>query len=363
VPGTEGKAFEREFAAFHDAQFGIACANGTAALQTALRALNIGHGDEVILPAYTFVATASAVLSVGAVPVFADVEADTLAMDAASAEAAITPRTAALLPVHVAGRPADLDAILAAATRHGLPVIEDAAQAHAASWRGKGVGAHGDAGAFSFQASKNLNSGEGGIVLTNREDLAGAAWSAVNIGRLSNGVDHDPPVVGTNFRMTEFQAAILRAQMRRLPEQTARRTASANALRAGLSAIPGIRLPFDDPRITCNAYHLFPFRYDNQAFGGRPLASFLSALRAEGVPCSAGYVPLYRESLFANLVAARDRANLSPRHSDYAHLELPVCEQAATDTIWLGQSLLLSAPAEMDDIVEAVGRIQAAWTN
>src|SRR5579872_2615759 len=189
APGGEGKAFEEAFSRLHDARYGVTCANGTAGLQAALRALGIGRGDEVIVPAYTFVAPARAVLSVGALPVFADVDPDTLTLDPAAAEAAITPATAAIIPVHVAGRPADLDAFPALAARRKLALIEDAAQAHAASWRGKGVGSYGDLGAFSFQASKNLNSGEGGIVLTSRPDLADAVWTAVNIGRRRESAD------------------------------------------------------------------------------------------------------------------------------------------------------------------------------
>src|SRR5579871_1174348 len=159
VEGDQGVAVEAEFAAFQDARFGVACTNGTPALEIALRALGIGCGDEVIVPPYTFVATAGAVLTVSATPVFVDIEGDTLNIDPAQIEAAITPRTRAIIPAYIAGRPADMDAILEIARRHNLRVIEDAAQAHGAEWRGKHVGALGDLGTFSFQASKNLNSG------------------------------------------------------------------------------------------------------------------------------------------------------------------------------------------------------------
>jgi dTDP-4-amino-4,6-dideoxygalactose transaminase len=327
----------------------------------ALRALGIGCGDEVIVPAYTFVATASAVLGVGAVPVFVDIDPETLNMDPAGIETAITARTTAVIPVHIAGRPADLDAILAIAGKHGLAVIEDAAQAHAAAWRGRRVGAIGHIGSFSFQASKNLNAGEGGIVICGSEELADAAWSVVNIGRVRNGGWYDHQVYGSNFRLTEFQSAILRTQLARLPEQTERRTASAAALRERLAGIEGIRLPSPDPRITCHAYHLFTFRYQPEAFGGRPLAHFLKALAAEGVPCSDGYIPLYREGLFVRHAAGQDKGCHAGRHIDYPSLHLPVCEQVCTDTVWLEHSLLLSEPGEMDDIAEAIRRIQRAW--
>jgi dTDP-4-amino-4,6-dideoxygalactose transaminase len=363
VPGLEGKQFEREFSAFHDAGHGVACANGTVALEVALRALRIGCGDEVIVPAYTFIATAGAVLGVGAVPVFVDIDPDTFNMDPAGIEPAITPRTAAVIPVHIAGRPADLDAIPAIAKKHGLAVIEDAAQAHAASWRGRRVGAIGDIGSFSFQASKNLNSGEGGIVISDSEELADAAWSVVNIGRVRNGGWYEHQVYGSNFRLTEFQSAILRSQLLRLPEQTARRTACAEALRVLLSSIKGIRLPSEDPRITCHAYHLFTFRYEAEAFGGRSTGEFLKALKAEGVPCSDGYVPLYREGLFVSHTAGKDKGCHAGRHIDYPSLFLPVCEQICNDGVWLEHSLLLSEPSDMEDIATAIGRIQHAWTH
>jgi dTDP-4-amino-4,6-dideoxygalactose transaminase len=363
VPGGEGKAFEREFASFHDAEFGVACANGTVALEVALRALGIGCGDEVIVPAYTFVATASAVLGVSAVPVFVDIDPDTLNMDPALVEAAVTERTAAVIPVHIAGRPADMDAIPAIAEKHRLAVIEDAAQAHSAAWRGTKVGALGDIGTFSFQASKNLNAGEGGIVLSNREEVADAAWSVVNIGRVRNGAWYDHQVYGSNFRLTEFQSALLRTQLCRLPEQTTRRTAAAQALRGYLAGIDGIRLPSEDPRITCHAYHLFTFRYDPTCFGGRPVTEFLTALAAEGIPCSDGYIPLYREGLFVRHAAGQDKGCHAGRQIDYPNQYLPVCEQVCADCVWLEQSLLLSDPAELADIATAIKRIQSAWTN
>jgi len=362
VPGGEGKEFEREFASYHDADFGVACSNGTVALEVALRALGIGCGDEVIVPAYTFVATASAVLGVGAVPVFVDIDPDTLNMDPAGIEAAVTAMTAAIIPVHIAGRPADMDSILSIARRLKLAVIEDAAQAHAAAWRGTRVGALGDIGTFSFQASKNLNAGEGGIVLTNRMEIADAAWSVVNIGRVRNGAWYDHQVYGSNFRLTEFQSALLRTQLSRLPEQTQRRTTAALALRDCLSGIDGVRLPAADARITCHAYHLFTFRYEASAFGGRPVSEFLSALAAEGVPCSDGYIPLYREGLFVRHAARQDKGCHAGRQIDYPNQYLPVCEQVCADCVWLEQSLLLSDPREMSDIATAVSRIQRAWS-
>ncbi len=362
VEGEQGKAFEEEFAAFHDARVGINCTNGTAALEIALRALEIGCGDEVIVPPYTFIATASAVLSVSATPVFVDIQPDTLNIDPALIESAITSRTRAIIPVHIAGRPADMDGILAIARKHHLRVIEDAAQAHAAEWRGEKVGTLGDLGTFSFQASKNLNGGEGGAILTNDESLGDVAWSVANVGRVRSGRWYEHHTLGSNFRMTEFQAAILRVQIRRLPEQTARRSANADYLRKLLLDCPGIRLPADDKRITVHANHLFTFRYQQEEFGGRSLSDFLKALNAEGIPCCSGYGPLYKEKVFTRRAAGEGAWCQVGRKVDYSALCLPVCEQVSKDTVWLQQTILLGTESDMEDIATAIRKVQCAWT-
>jgi dTDP-4-amino-4,6-dideoxygalactose transaminase len=360
VEGDQGKLFEKEFAAYQHARYGLVCTNGTAALEIALRALDIGCGDEVIVPPYTFIATASAVLAVGATPVFADILPDTLNIDPAQIGAALTPRTRAIIPVHIAGRPADMDAVLAIAARYHLAVIEDAAQAHGAEWRGTRVGALGDFGTFSFQASKNLNSGEGGMILTNKQALADAAWSVINVGRVRGGHRYAHQVLGGNFRMTEFQSAILRTQLGRLPEQTARRTANARYLCELLSEIPGIMVPLDDPRITVHAYHLFTFRVDLDRLQGRTYPEFIEALKAEGIPCSDGYVPLYREGLFTRKSRKEVQWCQASRAIDYTALHLPICEQVCNDTIWLSQTLLLAERHDMEDVAAAITKIIAS---
>jgi dTDP-4-amino-4,6-dideoxygalactose transaminase len=362
VEGKHGVAFEQEFAAFQQARYGVMCANGTVALEIALRALGIGCGDEVIVPPYTFVATASAVLTVGATPVFVDIEVDTLNIDAAQIEAAITPRTRAIIPAYIAGRPADMDAILDIARRKDLRVIEDAAQAHGAAWRGRRVGALGDLGTFSFQASKNLNSGEGGIIVTDDEQLGDAAWSVMNVGRVRSGRWYEHQVLGGNYRITEFQSAILHVQLQRLPEQMRRRAANADRLRESLSAVEGIGLSRQDPRITEHAHHLFTFLYQAEAFGGRPLTTFVEALKAEGILCSTGYVPLYKEGLFARHAARQGSWCQAGRHLDYPNLRLPACEQVCAECVWLQQHLLLGNATDMDDIATAIVKIQHAWS-
>lgn len=362
VEGTKVREFEEAFARFHDAQFAVCVTNGTAALEVALRAAHIGCGDEVIVPPYTFIATATAVLAVGATPVFVDVEEESLNIDPAKVEEAITPRTRAVIPVHIAGCPADMDGVLEVARKHNLLVIEDAAQAHAAEWKGTKVGAIGDMGCFSFQASKNLNAGEGGAVITNDPHWADQIWSVHNVGRVRGGRWYEHHVLGGNFRMTEFQAAILLCQLRRLPEQTERRTRNAQKLTELLSQIPGIRPPRPDPRVTRHAYHLYIFRYNKEAFGGRPREEFLRALNAEGVPCSAGYVPLYKERVFVNRPASNDLCRRSML-KDYSKVYCPVCERAcAEEAVWLYQNMLLGDEEDMADIATAIAKVQRAFT-
>ena len=222
--------FEREFAAYHGARFGVTVNSGTAALQVALGAVGVKFGDEVIVPSYTFVATAAAVAAVGGVPIFVDVEEDTYNIDPQGVEEALTDKTVAIIAVHIGGRPADLDALTEIAGHRGIPLIEDACQAHGAAWKGRRVGAIGQIGCFSFQASKNLNCGEGGFIVTDDRSLADRAWSLHNCGRTRDGAWYEHAALGFNYRLSEFQAALLSSQLARLSAQTAQRTASAALL-------------------------------------------------------------------------------------------------------------------------------------
>jgi len=348
-------AFEEEFARFQDAQYGICNVNGTASLEIALRAAGIAAGDEVIVPPYTFIATASSVLMVNAVPIFADIEPDTYNLDPKAAEAAITPRTRAIIVVHVGGCPVDLDAFTELARKHNLTLIEDCAHAHAASWRGRKVGAIGDMGTFSFQSSKNINAGEGGIILTNDKQLHERCWSIVNVGRIPDGAWYEHHVLGSNYRLTEFQGALLRAQLTRLPEQAARRMENARFLNAELGRIPGIRPMRLDERVTGHGYHLYLFRYNAAEFGGMPREEFIRTLSAEGIPCSPGYVPLYRTDLF------RTQGTVAGAQVDYTKVVCPVAERACTEeAVWFTQNMLLGTREEMQEIVDAIAKIQAA---
>ena len=232
--------FERAFADYHQAGHGVSLNSGTTALQVALSALEIGFGDEVIVPSYTFIATASAVAAVGGAPVFVDVDPETYTISPAAVEEAVTERTKAVIAVHVAGQPADLDTLSGLCARRGLALLEDACQAHAAAWKGRRVGAIGDLGCFSFQASKNLNCGEGGFITTDDDALADRAWSLHNCGRVRAGAWYDHPTLGSNYRLSALQAALLSCQLRRLDGQTAERTKNASLLSSLIDEVDGI---------------------------------------------------------------------------------------------------------------------------
>ena len=367
IGGTKVAQFEQRFSAFQGARFGICVPNGTLALQMALNALGIGPGDEVITTPYTFIATASAAVQQGAVPVFVDIDLDTYNLDPTLIEAAITPRTKAIVPVHLAGRPVDMDAIMDVARRHGLRVLEDACQAWGAEWRSRRVGAIGDLGTFSFQSSKNVSAGEGGMVITNDEALGELCWSLHNVGRIRQGAWYQHEIIGGNLRMSEWQAAILLAQLERLPEHATRRAANARYLSEALSEASGVTpLPFDE-RITAHAHHLFICRYDPMAFGGRSRDEFVAALRAEGIEtASVGYLlPLNRNTAIRRSAGANARAIGYEWPSAADGLpELPICpnaDWATQHTFWLAQNTLLGDRADMESIVAAIRKIRHVW--
>ena len=360
--GERVAEFEAAFAAFQDARFGVTCCNGTVALELALLGAGVGTGHEVLVPPYTFIATATAVLKANAVPVFVDVEPDTLNLDPAQLEAAVTERTAAVVPVHFAGLPADMEAINAVARRHGLRVVEDAAHAWGSKLNGKGCGALGDAGTFSFQMSKNITAGEGGIVLSDDEELADTIRSLSNVGRGKGGAWYAHYLPGGNCRMTELQAALLLAQLTRLGEQTARRQRNAAILNEGLAAIDGLLPLREHPRANPRSYHLYIFRFDAGRFGCSR-ARFLEALRAEGVPCHGGYPhPIYRNPLFQpEDTDARAQQHAWPYYGltvDYSGVRCPNAERACAEAVWLKQAMLLAGEEDMRAIVRAVEKIR-----
>lgn len=352
--------FAEKFAAYVGVEHGVCVTNGTAAIEIALMAADVSRGDEVIVPPYTFMATASAVLAVNGIPIFADIDPETYNIDPDAIEEAITDRTKAIIPVHIGGCPADMDRIMEIARKRNLIVIEDSAQAHSAEWRGQRVGGIGNMGAFSFQSSKNLCAGEGGIITTGDQKLGDRCWSFCNCGRVKSGAWYDHRVLGSNFRMTAWQAALLLAQMERLDEQTETRNRNALYLSEKLSEIEGIKPAKRDERVTKHAYHLYIFRYNAESFAGQPRSRFLEALSAEGIPCSSGYNPLYKHELFkASIQRNPALYDCDEDKADYSKLYLPVTERVCDEeAVWFGQSMLLGTQEDMDDIVKAIKKIK-----
>jgi dTDP-4-amino-4,6-dideoxygalactose transaminase len=363
--GAAVAAFEDEYKKLTGAKHCLAASSGTAALSTVLGALDVGPGDEVIIPPYTFVATYNVVVLNYALPVFVDSDLESFQIDANKIEAAITSQTKALLPVHIGGSPADLDKILEVGKKHRLPVIEDACQAHLAEWRGQKLGTLGLAGCFSFQASKNLCSGEGGAVLTNDDQFAETCFNFHNQGRARQVTGYNFTYSGTrgsNLRLPEFQGRLLIAQMTRVVEQTQRRTDNANYLTKRLNEIPGIKPAKLYEGTTRSAYHLYMFRYDAAQFAGLDKGKFMAALNAEGVPCSGGYGMMNKDAYVTALAENPHFLKVygEKRMKNWLEQTLncpqndKVCEQA----VWFTQTTLLGTRTEMDQIVEAVRKIQ-----
>jgi len=362
--GENVSAFETAYASLTGAKHCLATANGTSALIASLGALGVGPGDEVIVPPYTFIATVNAVLMMRALPVFVDTDLETFQIDARKIEQAMTGRTRVILPVHLGGSAADLDAIMEVAGRRGVTVVEDACQAHLAEWRGRKVGTYGKAGCFSFQASKNLNSGEGGAILTDDEALVETCYRFHNNGRgrRNTGNDFSYRSTGANLRMTEFQAALLTAQMTRLEAQARTRDENGAYLTRLLRQIPGITPARMYDGCTRNAYHLYMFRYDPDRFSGLPRAAFLKALAAEGVPAQSGYSPLNKEPfLEAALAGPGVEAIYSRARLDAwrAANRCPQNDRLCAEAVWLVQTMLLGPRQDMDDIAGAVRKVQA----
>ncbi|MBD2861286.1 DegT/DnrJ/EryC1/StrS family aminotransferase [Paenibacillus oceani] len=346
--------FEEKFAAMHGAKHAVSVTNGTIGLTVALQAAGVKPGDEVIMPPYTFIATASAALLFGAIPVFVDVEPDTLLLDLDKVEAAITPRTKAIIAVHIAGAPVNMTGLNEIAAKHGLRVIEDAAQGVGAAWDGRPVGALGDFGSFSFQSGKNVTAGEGGIILTNDEELADIAWSLANVGRIRQGAWYQHERIGWNLRMTEFQAAILLAQLTRYDEQLQRRDRNAKLLTGLISEIGGFRTLKLDSRTTQHAHHLYMFGLTSEAADTIGKADFIRKVNAEGIPLLPGYVSLNRNRAVV--------AEIEKWTGEKRETSCPVSERFdEREGLWLHQNVLLGTEQDMHDIAQALGKVMNSY--
>jgi len=358
MAGSQASEFEKEFASYQGARRSLAVMNGTQAIEVALSALGIGRGDEVIVPAFSFISTASAVLCINAVPVFVDIRPDTYCMDADAIAAAITPRTRAIIPVHMAGQVADMDAILDVARKHNLPVLEDAAHAHGSEWKGQRVGALDVGGIFSFQAGKLMTAGEGGLVLSNDEEFIERCFLFGNCGRPKTDRTYQHCVLGSNSRMSELQAAVLRVQLQRLDEQNERRHQNAVLLDKMMSELPGIVPQGNDPRTTRNPHYMYMFRYDEAAFNGLPRQDLVDALIAEGVPAFVAYLAIHRTPVFSSRAFGPRWSSDDPLLPDYNEVHCPVSEEVGDTVVWLHHRALLGDEQDIVELVEAVNKIR-----
>ncbi|MBI4876753.1 MAG: DegT/DnrJ/EryC1/StrS family aminotransferase [Acidobacteria bacterium] len=332
--------FEKTFAEFQHCAWGVSAANGTVTLEMALEAADIGPSDEVIVPAISFISTASAVTRVGATPVFADIEPLTFNLDPARAAAAVTSRTRAILAVHFGGPLADMDRLAALARDRGILLLEDAAHAHGSEWNGRRAGSFGRAGSFSFQNSKVMTAGEGGILVSNDREFLDRAWSIANCGRRrgEGWFHHYTP--GSNYRLTAWQAAVLLAQLERLPAQIELRARNAEILRRELTGVPGLRFQQAPPQVNVHSHYLMLGRID-AARAGKTRNEFHQALTARGVPCT----PFYPHPLYGNPMYASGGCRVEP---------CPVAEECIGDAFWLPCRALMGDEEITREIAAAI---------
>jgi len=369
-PGPQTAEFARRFAEMQGGGHAVMMANGTVTMEVALRAADVGWGDEVIVPAYTFQATAAAPMAAGAIPVIVDIDPQTYCLDPQAVEAAITPRTRALVPVHLGAQMADMDVLMEIAERHNLIVVEDCAHAHGAKWRGRGAGTLGHFGSFSLQSSKILTTGEGGVLLCRPPELAARAASIIDCGRPHDVAGPHAEIesydrsgltftMGANYRMTELQAALGNVALERFPEQARQREEMAGYLEESLSEIPGVRLLKRDPRHTTRSFYRYIFAIQPEVFGaGHEVVC--AALSAEGIPCWSGYEAMHHYELFQPGLSRLPVPSAFPEKFDFSKMDLPESERACQrEAMWLDECVFRAGRQGVDDTVAAVAKVQA----
>lgn len=361
-PGPKTAELARKFAEMQGGGYAVPMANGTVTMEVALRAAGIGWGDEVIVPACTFQATAAAPMNAGAIPVIVDIDPNNYCMDPKAAARAITAKTRAIIPVHLASNMADMDAIMTLAEKHNLVVIEDCAHAHGAKWNGRGAGTIGHFGSFSLQSSKTLTSGEGGILLCRTEELARKAMAVIDCGRGhegEGGSEEGPsPVMGGNFRLSELQAALALVGIQRFPAQAKEREQMAAYMDEALSEVPGVRVLRSDPRHTTRSFYQYIFAIDPATFGMEHDV-LCAALVAEGVTCEVGYEAMHHYSLFQPRNSRLAVPNAFPECFDFSRMSFPVAERACEhEAVWMDESIFRAGRQGVDEAVAALKKIQ-----
>jgi dTDP-4-amino-4,6-dideoxygalactose transaminase len=355
--GVEVKEFEKEWSGYTGAKGSFAVTNGTHTLEVIFLALGIGEGDEVIVADWSFLATISAILTVNAIPKIVDVDPLTGTIDVAQAEAAIGPKTRAIVCVHVAGSMSDMDALTALCKKHGIALVEDSAHAHGSRWKGEHAGTIGDAGSFSFQASKLMTSGEGGVITTKREDLIPLFKSFINCGRGEGIWYYRHLRLGGNFRLSEWQGAILRAQLNRFPDQQLNRGNNANWLNTEIAKIPGFKPQGRYAGCTEQGNYCYVVEVDSSMLSGATRDQIRHALLAEGIPLTTSYPPLHRLEMF------KDPSGLAPRlRGDvtkirYNEQSFPVTDYLAANTLWFNTAVLMGTRDDANSVLESIAKI------
>lgn len=338
------------------AEHAVPMMNGTVTMEVALRAAGIGWGDEVIVPAYTFQATAAAPMAAGAIPVIVDISPDNYCVDPARVEAAITDKTQAIIVVHIAAQVTDMDAIMAIAKKHNLIVIEDCAHAHGAQWRGQGVGTIGDFGSFSLQSAKSITTGEGGVLLCKDKHMAERAASIIDFGRPKDSAGQEY-TMGLNYRWTELHAALGLVALERFPEQFNERSAMADYLEESLSEVPGISLLKRDMRHTRRNLYRYVINIDPDYFGVEHVL-FCEALTAEGIPVDSGYPVMNDYDLFQPYLSRLAVPTVFPEYFQFDQMTFPITERAAESVaVWLGESIFRTGQKGIDDLVAGVRKL------
>jgi dTDP-4-amino-4,6-dideoxygalactose transaminase len=348
--------FQDEFAKLQEAKNCIAVCNGTVAIESALMALEIGLGDEVIVSDYTFFASASAVVATNAVPIFCDINPKTLVMDVKKIESLITERTKAIIPVHLGGNPVELDMLKEIAIKNNLYIIEDCAHAHGSRYKGKRVGNWGDAGTFSFQASKVITSGEGGAIVCNSDDLADKIYSYIDCGRKKNSYYYSHYSYGTNYRLGEFHAALLRKQIEKFPEQHKLRNSNAQYFGNKLNEIDGIKAMSLTPGTEECGYYVYPIVCDPKKFGGILKNQFYKNLNRNGIPTDDCYPPLHTLDCFKNIKLKKgiDYSNANWGGMKSSDDNFPIVSDIYSKSIQFPHEIFLGPKKNLDQIVDYI---------
>jgi dTDP-4-amino-4,6-dideoxygalactose transaminase len=362
-PGPKTAELAEKFSTMQGGGYAVPMINGTVTMEVACRSAGIGWGDEVIVPSYTFQATAAAPMAAGAIPVIVDVDPGTYCLDPKAIERALTPKTRAIICVHLGHQMADMDAIMAIASQHNLVVIEDCAHAHGAKWNHMGAGTIGDFGSFSLQSSKILTSGEGGILLCRTPEHAAKAASIIDCGRphALGGGPEDYSLeytMGANYRMSEIHAALALVGLVRFPAQAQERESMAAYMDEALSEVTGVRVLKHDPRHTRRSFYRYVFAIDPDQFGVEHDV-LCAALSAEGVDCWMGYEAMHHYTLFQPQTSNLGVPKAFPEYFHFDKMNLPAAERACEhEAVWLDEAIFRAGHKGVDDAVSALHKIR-----